>query len=194
MKDSVQIKAELFEGRHDALLGFYERYSRLFVNKLLLKLCEGIMPSYKPSLALFDQQPDGGNAKGRKVSILIDKESSPLMFAFYCGLPYGSRTMVIVNLMNSYVQVAEADPKLMERLYWDSFVPAPRVVDTETAPAFPSASEPHDPETPALPRSGSGEAVGGQPMSPVGAKAHENKDQDTPVPQSDPLSELDTGL
>lgn len=53
MKDSVQIKGNLVAGEHDALIEFYMRFSRLFVNKLLLKLCEGVIPDYEPSLALF---------------------------------------------------------------------------------------------------------------------------------------------
>lgn len=194
MKDSVQIKAELFEGRHDALLGFYERYSRLFVNKLLLKLCEGIMPSYKPSLALFDQQPDGAQTKGRKVSILIEKDSSPLMYAFYRDLPYGSRTMVIVNLMNSYVQVAEADPKLMERLYWDSFVPAPRLVDAEAAQAVLPAPETHTAQAPTATASGSGVAASEPQGSSAQAIDNREKERGNPAPQADPLDDLDTGL
>lgn len=39
-KDVVQIKAELYEHQHDALMTFYDTYPRLFVNKLLLRLCE----------------------------------------------------------------------------------------------------------------------------------------------------------
>ena len=43
MKDTVQIKAGLVAGQHDALIDFYGRFNRLFVNKLLLKLCEGVI-------------------------------------------------------------------------------------------------------------------------------------------------------
>ena len=53
MKDTVQIKAGLVAGQHDALIDFYGRFNRLFVNKLLLKLCEGVIQDYEPSLALF---------------------------------------------------------------------------------------------------------------------------------------------
>ena len=35
MKDTVQIKAGLVAGQHDALIDFYGRFNRLFVNKLL---------------------------------------------------------------------------------------------------------------------------------------------------------------
>lgn len=191
MKESVQIKAVLFEGCHDALLGFYERYNRLFVNKLLLKLCEGIMPDYKPTLALFDQNSDVGKVKGRKVSILIEKKSSPLMYAFYCGLPYGSRTMVIVNLMNSYVQLAEADAKLMERLYWEDSLPT----------ASPIAQEINGPTlaTPSLAPASPGLA-GESDKSDTEGPDHSSKSvRDStmnaePEPQPDPLSTFDTGL
>jgi hypothetical protein len=46
MKDKVQIKASVIAGHHDALIEFYGRFNRLFVNKLLLKLCEGVIHDY----------------------------------------------------------------------------------------------------------------------------------------------------
>jgi len=190
MKESVQIKAVLFEGRHDALLGFYSRYSRLFVNKLLLKLCEGIMPNFKPSLALFDQHPENAHEKGRKVSILIEKKSSPLMYAFYCDLPYGSRTMVIVNLMNSYVQLAEADARLMERLYWDSFNPATQASEASTDPSSVTLPKPSTNPVPAASEQGGDqrdEIVSSSVPDSIGADAGTE-------PQADPLSTFDTGL
>ncbi|MCV4077134.1 hypothetical protein OD785_23195, partial [Pseudomonas aeruginosa] len=71
MKDVVQIKAELFEGQHDALIAFYETYPRLFVNKLLLRLCEAFMPAYKPNLSFFRPHPAAPGAKSRKIAIRV---------------------------------------------------------------------------------------------------------------------------
>lgn len=118
MKDTVQIKANLVTGQHDALIDFYERFNRLFVNKLLLKLCEGVIADYEPTLALFQSNVPADAAVARKVAIRIEKDKHPLMWEFYKDLPYGSRTMVIVNLMNHYATLAEADPKIMENTYW----------------------------------------------------------------------------
>lgn len=118
MKDTVQIKASLVAGQHDALIDFYGRFNRLFVNKLLLKLCEGVIPDYEPSLALFQSNVLEDALVSRKVAIRIEKDKHPLMWAFYKDLPYGSRTMVIVNLMNHYATLAEADPSIMEKTYW----------------------------------------------------------------------------
>ncbi|NVL48741.1 hypothetical protein F2S72_01870 [Pseudomonas syringae pv. actinidiae] len=118
MKETVQIKANLLEGQHDALIEFYGRFNRLFVNKLLLKLCEGVIPDYEPSLALFQSSVPEGAKVARKVAIRIEKDKHPLMWEFYKDLPYGSRTMVIVNLMNQYATLAEADPSIMENTYW----------------------------------------------------------------------------
>ncbi len=138
MKDSVQIKANLVAGEHDALIEFYGRFNRLFVNKLLLKLCEGVIPDYEPSLALFQSNVSENAEVARKVAIRIEKDKHPLMWAFYKDLPYGSRTMVIINLMNHYATLADADPRLMEKTYWsrrpepthkDTSEPAVHVVD-----------------------------------------------------------------
>ena len=120
MKDSVQIKGNLVAGEHDALIEFYGRFSRLFVNKLLLKLCEGVIPDYEPSLALFQSNVSENAEVARKVAIRIEKDKHPLMWAFYKELPYGSRTMVIINLMNHYATLADADPRLLEKTYWSS--------------------------------------------------------------------------
>nr|WP_192963368.1 hypothetical protein [Pseudomonas fluorescens]CEK42178.1 hypothetical protein PQBR57_0225 [Pseudomonas fluorescens SBW25] len=118
MKDTVQIKASLIVGQHDALIEFYGRFNRLFVNKLLLKLCEGVIKDYEPSLALFQSNVMGDVEVARKVAIRIEKDKHPLMWAFYKDLPYGSRTMVIINLMNHYATLAEADATIMEKTYW----------------------------------------------------------------------------
>ncbi|HDS1721793.1 hypothetical protein NPS53_09790 [Pseudomonas putida] len=118
MKDTVQIKADLVTGQHDALIDFYGRFNRLFVNKLLLKLCEGVIKDYEPSLALFQSNVPDDAVVSRKVAIRIEKEKHPLMWDFYKDLPYGSRTMVIINLMNHYATLAEADPTIMENTYW----------------------------------------------------------------------------
>lgn len=118
MKDTVQIKASLIVGQHDALIEFYGRFNRLFVNKLLLKLCEGVINDYEPSLALFQSNVMGDVEVARKVAIRIEKDKHPLMWAFYKDLPYGSRTMVIINLMNHYATLAEADATIMEKTYW----------------------------------------------------------------------------
>ena len=105
MKDTVQIKAGLVAGQHDALIDFYGRFNRLFVNKLLLKLCEGVIQDYEPSLALFQSSvPEGANV-ARKVAIRIEKDKHPRMWDFYKDLPYGSRTMVIINLMLSLIHI-----------------------------------------------------------------------------------------
>ena len=122
MKDTVQIKAELFEGQHDALIAFYESYPRLFVNKLLLRLCEAFMPTYKPNLALFQPHPEVASGKARKIAIRLEKDKCPLFWQFYKDLPYGSRVLVIVNLMNNYVQMVESNRALLEcETAWKTF-------------------------------------------------------------------------
>ncbi len=118
MSKVFQIKAELFEGQHDALIAFYETYPKLFVNKLLLRLCEALMPTYKPNLALFLPHPEVGEAKGRKIAIKVDKDACPMFWDFYRELPYGSRVLVSVNLMNHYVQLVEGNRQLLEQVYW----------------------------------------------------------------------------
>jgi hypothetical protein len=190
MKDSIQIKAELFEGRHDALLGFYERYNRLFASKLLLKLCEGILPKYKPNLALFDQHPKGPKVKGRRVSILIEKASSPLLYGFYCDLPYGSKTMVFINLMNSYAQLAEADPKLMESLYWDGIAPNPQASISVSAHDKSDSAE----SLRAQITTETDMASNNRPGPVSTAAANETTLQPANEPEPDPLSEFDIGL
>lgn len=134
MKDVVQIKAELFEGQHDALIAFYETYPRLFVNKLLLRLCEVFMPAYKPNLSFFTPHPSAHGANSRKVAIRIDRDQCPLFWQFYKELPYGSRVLVAINLMNHYVQMVEGDKQMLERVYWKGTM--------EDLPAVASGQEP----------------------------------------------------
>lgn len=133
MKESVQIKAALVVGQHDALIEFYGRYNRLFVNKLLLKLCEGLIADYEPNLALFHSNDSAGAAVARKVAIRIEKDKHPKMWEFYKDLPYGSRTMVIVNLLTHYATLAEADPAIMENTYWSRRPDATHQVSAEPA-------------------------------------------------------------
>ncbi|HBO2935022.1 TPA: hypothetical protein L4R50_000016 [Pseudomonas aeruginosa] len=145
MKDVVQIKAELFEGQHDALIAFYETYPRLFVNKLLLRLCEVLMPAYKPNLSFFTPHPEASGAKSRKVAIRIERDQCPLFWEFYKELPYGSRKLVAINLMNHYVQMVEGDKQMLERVYWQGTMEElPAVVPIQEAqrevqPLEPSA-------------------------------------------------------
>lgn len=138
MKDVVQIKAELFEHQHDALMTFYDTYPRLFVNKLLLRLCEGCIPDYPPSLAQFTTSAPSPGAKKRKVVIRLSKSLSPAFWVFYKDLPYGARSVVIINLMNHYAQLAEADKRLMERVYWSGAAAASSVVLPNSEPAITS--------------------------------------------------------
>ncbi|WP_144957924.1 hypothetical protein [Pseudomonas oryzihabitans] len=134
MRQSIQIKALLIGGRHDALIEFHARYNKLFASRLLLKLCEGILPTYKPSLALFDEQVQRKDNRGRVVNITIHRKDSPLMFAFYESLPHGARMPVMVNLMNLCVQLAEADRKQMERIFWGEGEQKPEAEQAQTEP------------------------------------------------------------
>jgi len=52
------------------------------------------------------------------VAIRLSKESHPVFYEFYKNLPYGSRRIVMVNLMNHYAQLAEADRSLLEKVCW----------------------------------------------------------------------------
>lgn len=118
MKNTVQIKAELYEGQHDALIAFYNTYPRLIVSKLLLRLCEGCMPLFPPTLAQFESGHTPSDGKPRPVAIRIDKHDHPQFWKFYKELPYGAKAIFIVNLMNHYAQLAEADRGLLESIYW----------------------------------------------------------------------------
>lgn len=50
MKDVIQVKTELVEHQHDALLQFYKDYPRLYVSTVLLRLGESCLPSYPQHL------------------------------------------------------------------------------------------------------------------------------------------------
>jgi hypothetical protein len=182
MKAVVQIKAELFEGQHDALIAFYETYPRLFVNKLLLRLCEVLMPAYKPNLSFFTPHPEAPGATPRKVAIRIDKDQCPLFWEFYKQLPYGSRKLVAINLMNHYVQMVEGDKQMLERVYWKGTM--------EELPAVASVKEAQrEIQQPEPSAEGSLQAVA--PDSNV------STDDDatlTPAPTIDPLSAVHVGL
>lgn len=191
MKESVQIKATLVAGQHDALIEFYGRYSRLFVNKLLLKLCEGVIADYEPTLALFHSNDPVGAVVARKVAIRIEKDKHPKMWAFYKDLPYGSRTMVIVNLLTHYVTLAEADPAIMENTYWSrppdatlqaSAEPAVHLVGKTNAESKEVAGAQHVPVQAGARQDGEASAA-----SAVGSNAE-------PAVVEDPLSGFSTGL
>lgn len=128
MKTFVQIKAELFAGQHDSLIEFYDSYPRLFVNKLLLRLCEACMPLYPPKLAQFASNRNPSQVKPRVVAIRIDSNEHPIFWKFYKGLPYGAKQSFIVNLMNHYTLLAEADRNLLDNLYWSGDANTPPVV------------------------------------------------------------------
>ncbi|KAF0253421.1 hypothetical protein [Pseudomonas putida] len=192
MKDTVQIKAGLVAGQHDALIDFYGRFNRLFVNKLLLKLCEGVIQDYEPSLALFQSSvPEGANV-ARKVAIRIEKDKHPRMWDFYKDLPYGSRTMVIINLMNHYATLAEADPTIMEKTYWSRRPDPTLVVAQEPAAVLVERPSPERQApvsmAPAAPAGvGSESETTGSASIPVPADAE-------PEVVEDPLAGFSTGL
>lgn len=196
MKETVQIKALLVDGKHDALISFIDRYNKLFVNKLLLRLCEGILPTYTPTLALFDDQISAGSPERRKIhNIKIHRASSPQMFAFYESLPFGSRMPVMVNLMNHYVQLAEANSKLMEDLYWDVKAVKPLPAGTQTD-STPQANQAHtavkQDDLPAHQVGASDKAIEVM-ATPITSQASSAIDNDR-SPIVDPLSGFDTGL
>lgn len=118
MKDVVQVKTEIIEHQHDALIEFYEVYPRLFANKVLLKLGESFLDMHPPTLADFETLRPAPQSTRRNIVIRIDKMEFPKLWDFYRKLPYGSRKTVIVNVLNTYAQIAEADKAVMEKAYW----------------------------------------------------------------------------
>ncbi|HBP1602297.1 TPA: hypothetical protein L5U90_003401 [Pseudomonas aeruginosa] len=181
MKDVVQIKAELFEGQHDALIAFYETYPRLFVNKLLLRLCEVLMPAYKPNLSFFTPHPEAPGAKSRKVAIRIERDQCPLFWEFYKELPYGSRKLVAINLMNHYVQMVEGDKQMLERVYWQGTM--------EELPAVASVQEAQREAKPLEPS-----AEGNLQAVPTDNSSSDDDAALTASPTIDPLSAVNVGL
>lgn len=194
MKETVQIKANLLEGQHDALIEFYGRFNRLFVNKLLLKLCEGVIPDYEPSLALFQSSVPEGAKVARKVAIRIEKDKHPLMWEFYKDLPYGSRTMVIVNLMNQYATLAEADPSIMENTYWSR---RPETVQKASAERAGQSVQQGQGDKKSAPVAVSDDraVAGSRGVEPSSAKVGPEAPNDEGAEvEADPLTMLSTGL
>ncbi|MBI6902648.1 hypothetical protein PSOLE_33250 [Pseudomonas oleovorans subsp. oleovorans] len=181
MKDVVQIKAELFEGQHDALIAFYETYPRLFVNKLLLRLCEAFMPTYKPNLSFFRPHPATPGAKSRKIAIRVDKDLCPMFWQFYKELPYGSRVLVAINLMNHYVQMVEGDRQMLEQVYWKGTM--------EDLPAVASVQEAQREAQPLEPL-----AEGNLQAVPPDNSSSDDDAALAPSPTIDPLSAVHVGL
>lgn len=118
MKDVIQVKTLLVEHQHDALLQFYKDYPRLYVSTVLLRLGESCLPSFPPTLAQFVTTPAQQGAQTRAVVIRIKREEYPALWAFYNDLPYGARTNVLINVLNWYATMAEADKTLLEKAYW----------------------------------------------------------------------------
>jgi len=192
MKDTVQIKAGLVAGQHDALIDFYGRFNRLFVNKLLLKLCEGVIQDYEPSLALFQSSvPEGANV-ARKVAIRIEKDKHPRMWDFYKDLPYGSLTMVIINLMNHYATLAEADPTIMEKTYWSRRPDPTLVVAQEPAAVLVERPSPER-QAPVTMAPAAQVGVGSESETPGSASIPVPADAEPEVIE-DPLAGFSTGL
>lgn len=192
MKDTVQIKAGLVAGQHDALIDFYGRFNRLFVNKLLLKLCEGVIQDYEPSLALFQSSvPDGADV-ARKVAIRIEKDKHPRMWDFYKDLPYGSRTMVIINLMNHYATLAEADPTIMEKTYW-SRRPDPTLVVAQE-PAAVLVERPSPERQASVSMAPAAQAGAGSEVDTAGGASISVPADAEPEVVEDPLAGVSTGL
>jgi hypothetical protein len=136
MSLSIQIKTELVEGEHDALLDFYKLYPKVFANKLLVRLCEGFMPIYKPNLSFFLPTPRAKDAKVRKITIKLDQVACPKFFEFYANLPHGSKGIVLVKLINHYAQLVEGDRTLLEKMYW-SGGPLDSSLSAATSPELP---------------------------------------------------------
>jgi hypothetical protein len=199
MKEEVQIKAVLVEHQHDALMSFYDRFPRLFVNKLLLKLCEGCLAEFPPTLAHFTTTERAPNAKTRKVVIRLHKSVSPSFWAFYKDLPHGARTVVLVNLMNHYAQLAEADMRLMDRVYWyNGANPVAQTMPSGPAITLAPSSSDVSGKTSPTPGDGKSQTLTGKP----GGGGQVNRDdQKEPVRSDgavesadDPLSRVEISL
>ena len=191
MKTTVQIKADLYEGQHDALIAFYNTYPRLIVSKLLLRLCEGCMPNFPPTLAQFESSPTPTDATARSVAIRLDKDEHPVFWRFYKDLPYGAKSIFIVNLMNHYAQLAEADRTLLESIFWSANAngSANPVGQTLRKPeAVGSDIQSSTVTSDVSKRTGDERTVGDKPLSPEGA-GHEQKAKGGDV--IDPLEGLD---
>lgn len=179
------IRLTLIENQHDALITFYDTYHRLYVNKLLLMLCEGCLPLYPPTLAHFETTAPVTGASERKIVIRLSRERYPTFWKFYKDLPYGARSVVIINLMNRYAQLAEADKRLMDNIYWrgsenEQAVPMPPEPAITMGPSGGNAvAEPTAISTPAE-------------TQPVGSVAGKGDGSQTVVEESknetDPLS------
>lgn len=194
MKDTVQIKASLITGQHDALIDFYGRFNRLFVNKLLLKLCEGVIHDYEPSLALFQSNVLEDARVARKVAIRIEKDKHPLMWAFYKDLPYGSRTMVIVNLMNHYATLAEADPSIMENTYWSKRPEASPNEDKQSVAQQVAATPPEPKPTEGTANASQLAVAGHTDKGGTGVPASTVPESLELEVETDPLAGFSTGL
>lgn len=118
MSSEIHVKAELIEGQHDAAIEFYASYSRHFVSKLVLRLAESLITEYPPSIANFLLAAPLQGAQIKKISLRINSDEHPHMWSFYKDLPYGGKSSVLANVLNSFIQMAEADKRIMERAYW----------------------------------------------------------------------------
>lgn len=187
IKSLVQLRLEVYEGQHDALVTFYKTYPKVFVNKLLLRICEAFLPKYEPSLALYEPNHAPKLGESKKISVRLSKEKCPLLWDFYMNLDYGCRGHVMVNLMDRYVQILEADRSMLENFHWRGEVTSPE------SPALPepvsgqaSGSVQLGAPEPAAQHSDDGSAL---PVSP-----HVAGDQPTAQEVDDPLASYDTGL
>lgn len=114
----LQVRGDLIEYQHDALISFHSRYSRKFVSKLLMRLAENMITEYPPNLANFlIDDPMPGAAK-QKVTIRIRQDEHPAMWEFYRSLPHGGKSAILMNVLNAFVQAAEVDRSVMEKAFW----------------------------------------------------------------------------
>tara|TARA_R110002124_G_scaffold128157_23_gene288799 strand:- start:27382 stop:27912 length:531 start_codon:yes stop_codon:yes gene_type:complete len=176
MKDVTAIKTQTIEHQHDSLIHFYETYPKLVAHKVILKLGESLLGTRPPTLADFEANRPQPNAVVRNIVLRIDRKEFPKLWQLYQGLPYGSKKTVIVNILNTYAQMAEADKRIMESAFWGKS-------DDELVEKAPASSESENEPTGGL-----------EQEAHVSIEEIELTEPMEPEGDSDPLLALSTGL
>lgn len=105
-----------------------------------------------------------------------------MFWQFYKELPYGSRVLVAINLMNHYVQMVEGDRQMLERVYWKGTL--------EELPAVATVQEAQreaEPQEPSI-------EGGVKDVEPDSAPSMDENSMVAPGPLVDPLSTVQVGL
>ena len=175
------VRGGLTPGPHDALIEMRGQQSHRIANHLILNIGEACVERLPLTVADYNQ-PQGIAEPKVPVKFTIRNDMYPRLYQRYKSLAPGIRTIVFLNMLNRYAELARVDPEVISAALRDL---AQGQTVAHVAESAPSNDAQH-----AEPVSTNATA----PTLEVAASDERPREPHIPAEDFDPLNEIDSGL